>query len=114
MSKSVSEGLVYNTLGEPNTLLAAVLATGVGTALPSSVISRHIFQAFLSNTTTPTGTVDVEGSLDNIHWVVLDTMALTGADDTDFFVTDADWAYIRGNVTAIAGTDAALTLLVRN
>jgi len=94
-----------------NVLLNAVTTTATGSALHLKGKSR-VFQATLSNTTTPTATVVVEGSIDSdaTTWVTLGTITLSGALDSDGFGSEAPWPYVRGRVTAISGTSAAVTL----
>lgn len=93
------------------TLLSAVTATGAGTSVRAK-FGQKTFQAYLSSTTTPSATIAVEGSNNNIHWVTLGTITLSTSGGTDGFATDAPWSFIRGNVTAISGTSAAATLLM--
>ena len=76
--------------------------------------SGATFQAVLSNTTTPAATVDIEVSNDKINWVGMGTITLSGAADTDGFASSASWKYVRPNVTAISGTNAAVTVTMGN
>lgn len=92
------------------TLLDAAIATGVGAAFLVGE-KASVVQAFLSTTTTPTATVEITGSLNGTHWVVLGTITLSGSADTDGFAVSAPWIWLRGNVTAISGISAAVTLL---
>jgi hypothetical protein len=93
------------------TLLDAVTATGAGSSV-SYGPGPSTFQATLSNTTTPAATVDVEVSNNGTQWVTLGAITLSGALATDGFAADAPWKYVRGNVTAISGASATVTLLM--
>ena len=68
----------------------------------------------LGNVSAATGAagVTVEVSNDNVNWVSGGTMALTlGTTITsDSLPSVAPWRYVRGNVTSISGTNAAVTL----
>lgn len=102
-------------------LLDAVIATGAGSSsqLPSSVsagqTSKMTFQA-VGAVSASTGSVSVavQVSNDNTNWLTLGTITLTlsTSDSTDGFAADAAWAFVRGNVTSISGTDAEVTLLM--
>lgn len=68
------------------------------------------YQATLSNTTTPTATVLIEVSNDNKQWILMGTITLSGAEDTDGFAATASWKHSRARVSAISGTDATVTV----
>lgn len=98
-------------------LLSAVLVTGVGAAFtgvgPGPFGSS--FQASVVGTGAVTATVDIEVSNDGTYWKALGTITLSGTtNNTDFLVLDkiAPYAQIRGNVTAVSGTGAAVTLTI--
>ncbi len=95
-----------------STLLSAVIATGAGASVEPHA-SKRVFQA-KGDTSAGAGaaTITVEGSNDNTSWVTLGTIALTlGTTETnDGFASDAPWKYVRGNVTAISGTNAKVSL----
>jgi len=63
-------------------------------------------------------TINIEVSNDGVAWVVAGTLSLTLATtittttNTDGFTLDAGWPLIRANVTAISGTDAAVTVTI--
>lgn len=105
------------------TLLSAVLVTGAGSPV-SFPSGRATFQAFVTGTTTGVdlaALVDIEVSNDSQHWEVLTTLALsaigwnsTADDDHDSYECDKPWAFVRGNVTSISGTDAAVSLNFSN
>lgn len=98
-----------------NKLLNAVIATGAGAGL--SVVGGpnvRTYQAILTGTGTISATVKIQGSADNTNWVDIgsaialsDATVLTGA----VTATDA-FAYVRANVTALAGTAATVNAYV--
>ena len=94
------------------TLVGAAIATGAGV----TVTPRSVYKTFQANGTTSAGagaaTIKVQGSLDNSTWIDLGTITLTLATTVsgDGFVNVAPWLYVRGNVTAISGTDATVNL----
>jgi hypothetical protein len=93
------------------TLLDGVIANGSGEAYhPTRNVQS--FQGSLSNTTTPSATVTVEVSNDGALWTTLGTLSLSGAQDTDGLTSNAAWVSVRGTVSGITGTDAAVTLNV--
>ncbi len=96
-----------------DTLLNAVTATGAGKiAYPD--MRKRSYQAKLANTTTPTATVKIYGaniSGDTVG-VLLGTITLSGALDSDGFTTDAPWTHTWANCTAISGTSAAATCVM--
>lgn len=96
------------------TLLNAVTVTGAGTGNQfSRSISNRTAQATVSGTGAVTATVNIEVSNDGAGWIVAGTITLSGTTTaTDGFVIQAPWLYSRGNVTAISGTGAAVTVVV--
>ncbi len=97
-----------------NTLLNAVTTTGTGPIryLASSPgDANRTYQATVSGTGTVSATVVVQASDDNVGWVTIGTITLSGTTTaTDGFASTAPWIEVRGNVTAISGTGAAVTL----
>ena len=98
-------------------LLKSVIATGAGATLPNpsfgSAVAAKTFQANgRVSTSTGAATVVVQVSNNNSDWITLGTITLTlGTSSTsDGFASLAPWAYVRGNVTAISGTNATVTL----
>ncbi len=92
------------------TLLSAATGTGAGSSsvIPIYTGGNGVVQVVLSNTTTPTATVDVEVSLDGTNWVVFHTFSLTTAGESQGVQVNEPWVYIRANVTAISGTSASV------
>ena len=102
--------------GAPETvfLLTDVLVTGAGAGKRRPRASST-FQAVGSvSASTGAATIVVEVSNDGVNWLTLGTIPLTlGTSATaDGFASDAPWVFVRGNVTAISGTDAAVSLLM--
>ena len=95
-------------------LLNAATATGAGTSFP--VISKQQSLQLTGQTTNSTGTatVFVQACNDNTNWLSVGTitLALTTSTATDGFTSAVPWAYWRGNVNALSGTGAAVTLLM--
>lgn len=112
--KTPSEGLRYFVINRDLNLLDAVTATGFSTSVESLNTGKHVFQAFHGVSTTPTATILIEGSLDNSNWATIATITLSGSADTDGVAIDEDWKYLRANLTAIAGTSAEVTVLMRS
>ena len=93
-------------------LLSAV--TTVSTGATTAVNKAKQTFALVGSTSSGAGaaTVNVEASNDGINWVVLAIIGLTLSTTAavDGFAADAAWLYVRGRVTAISGTGAAVTL----
>lgn len=66
-----------------------------------TVVTYSTFQAVLNSGTSVT--VSIEGSNDNLKWVQVGTITLSGAGSTDGFVKAAPWPYLLANITAITG-----------
>jgi len=93
-------------------LLNAVTTTGAGAAV---IVNQHnrTFQA-TGDTTSGAGaaTIAIEVSNNATNWLLHDTIALTLSTTpvSAGIEMDAPWTYVRGNVTAISGTGAAVSL----
>lgn len=79
---------------------------------PASICS---FQAILSNTTTPSATVEIHGTNTNTvtpgTGTLLGTITLTGASDHQSFTKNmAAYSYKCAKVTAIAGASASVAV----
>lgn len=93
-------------------LLSEATATGVGSVFQLGE-TKATFQA--SGTTSSgsgAATVKVQVSNNRHDWIDLGTITLTlsTTSSSDGFASDASWAYVRGNVTAISGTGASVNL----
>lgn len=96
-------------------LLAGAVSTGVGpgyaTAQIGPISANQTYQATVVGTGSVTATVNIEVSDDNVGWLVLSTLALSGTTSaSDGFTSIAPWQFARANVTAISGTGAAVTV----
>lgn len=103
---------VSTSLGKVSVLLNAVIATGPGTAI-TPVSPDRGFQAVLTcSSGNCSATVLVEASNDGTNWFTLGTITFASAasPQNDAFGSVIPWMQIRGNVSAIAGTNAAVTL----
>lgn len=97
------------------TLLNQVTGTGAGVQF-SPRGRQASFKAY-GKTTAGAGaaTVKVQFSLDGSNWVDGATISLTLTNTgnvSDGLTTNTAWKYVRGNVTAISGTGAAVSLLM--
>lgn len=95
------------------TLLSAVTSSGPGASVAGT--GKRTFQAVLDANTgaSMSATVDIEVSNDGTNFITLGKITLSGTGgttETDGFTSDAPWAYVRGNVTAISGTGANVSL----
>lgn len=107
--------VTFVALGPPNAIviLNAASATGAGTALDLSD-PFNLFSMVLSGTAT-SAQVDLEGSLDNSHWVKLtvDTAASVAANR---LVASSlkPVRYVRANVISVTGGNVTATLMASN
>jgi hypothetical protein len=86
--------------------------TGAGDAfqVPDGRPDRT-FQAIVAGTGSVSATVVVEVSSNNVDWMTLGTITLSGTTRAaDGFASRAPWPMVRGNVTALSGTDARVAL----
>lgn len=96
-------------------LLSAAIATGVGADVFSPINGNRTFQADgTTSSGTGSATIKVQASNDNSNWIDLGTitLSLSTTSATDGFTSDAPWAFVRGNVTAISGTGASVNLVM--
>lgn len=93
-------------------LLSGVLVTGAGSTY-GGPRGANTYQATVAGAGAVTATVVVEVSNDGSNWLTLGTITLSGTTSaSDGFAVGAGalWEFSRGNVTAISGTGAAVTL----
>lgn len=89
---------------------AATVQTGAGVRVYQPM---RTFQASVSGTGAVSATVNIEVSNDNANFLFLDTIWLSGTgSDSDGFVSDAPWAYVRADLTAISGTGAEVDVIM--
>ena len=113
----ISVSVFSQTMGVVKTALIFddVSVTGTSTSI-TPLFTNRLFQA-VGTVTTGTGacTMEVQGSLDNTVWHVLDTLSLsltTTATGDYYDMDDTPWKYIRGNISAISGTNATVSLIM--
>jgi hypothetical protein len=99
-------------------LLDAVIATGAGALHTPAFHEKRTFQA-TGQTTAGAGAATILVQVSSVgtptadgDWVTLGTITLTLSTtrSTDGITSDAPWRHVRGNVSAISGTNAAVTL----
>ena len=93
-------------------LLNAATATGAGAAKQfNHSVPYKACQATVTGTGAVTATVKIEVSNDNAGWITAGTITLSGTTTaTDGFAIQSPWLYVRANVTALTGTNAAVTV----
>lgn len=114
-------GTCSGTVGQSNATYTGVLVTGAAPALefgPLVVMVRQpnketagTVQYVLQDTSgNCSATILTQVSNDGINWITFatTTFASAASPQTDGFVLDAPWLWIRANVTAIAGTNASV------
>jgi hypothetical protein len=111
-ANTVERQVIAQGGGLVTTLLSAGTATGAGTAATPRGTKRTFQAVGTTSSGTGAATVQVQVSNDNTNWLTLGTMSLSLSTTatTDGFASDAVWPFVRGNVTAISGTGAAVTL----
>lgn len=103
--------------GTITVLLQSASAVGVGSSVnfvkmsPDIPIANHAFQAILNGASADSATVTLEASNDNSHWLPLVTFNITSAVPTIGSQVVATYAYMRGNLTAISGAGASVSLI---
>lgn len=98
---------------QSTTLLNGVTGTGAGSAATLTTVNRVYHASGFTGTGAGSATVKVQGSMDGgTTWVDLGTITLTLATtaSADGFASLAPWKQVRGNVTAISGTGATVSL----
>jgi len=99
-------------------LLDAVIATGAGPRHTPKGATNRTFQA-TGTTSAGAGAATIKVQVSNVEtptvdgdWIDLATLSLTlGVTQTTSGTnSDQAWRHVRGNVTAISGTDATVTL----
>lgn len=96
------------------TLLSSKTATGAGDSTDGRAESKT-YQAY-GTTTAGAGsaTIVVQGSMTGDSWDTIGTISLTLATtvSSDSFASSDRYAKVRGNVTAISGTGASVSLFM--
>lgn len=99
----------------PKVLLDGATAAATSEVAESfSLPGVKTIQASVDGTGAVTATVLVDVSNDNEHWILaVATITLSGTTtDSDGFVLDAPWAYVRVRLTAITGTGAEASVVI--
>lgn len=96
------------------TILNAVTATGAGSAANGVRGNKTYHASGTTSSGTGAATIQVQGSHTGVSWDTIGTISLTlGTTATsDGFASEDRYAMVRGNVTALSGTGAAVTLSV--
>lgn len=96
-------------------LMTDKTATGAGSTYGPATSGEKTFQATVTGSGSVSATVliQVSNDPDNLGWVTLGTITLSGTTtDTDGFASQAGWSYYRANVSAISGTSASVDVTV--
>jgi hypothetical protein len=91
---------------DPVTNLNAVVATGAGAAIDARRSTGSTWQIVATGVTTG-GTVKVQGSVDNLSWYDINTVAVSATGNQKSLV-DEPHPYLRANVSA--RTDGTYTV----
>jgi hypothetical protein len=100
------------------TIMNAKQTTGAGTGYPLNNIytkENKTFQISVAGSGAVTATVAIEVSNDNVTYIsdAYSTVSLSGTTSAaQGLVMEANWQYVRANVTAISGTSAAVTVIL--
>lgn len=109
-------GTVQVLPAKPQTRVLLSAATTVAAGASAGGISGY--KTYQADGTTSAGagaaTILVQGSNNGTNWDTIGTITLTLATTTssDSFTSSDRYALIRGNVSAISGTDASVNLVV--
>ena len=97
-------------------LLYQALITGSDEIHTPLAMERTFQLTGFTSASVGSATVNIEVSNDGENFLVLHTMTITLSTtvNSDSFYTREPWKYVQGNVTAISGTDAQVTLTMGN
>lgn len=103
-----------NSNVETFTLLSAKTSTGVGDSTTGRAGEKTYHASGATTAGTGAATIKVEGSMNGTAWDTLGTITLTLGTTavSDGFGSFDRYALVRGNLTAISGTGAAVTLVM--
>jgi hypothetical protein len=89
-------------------------ATNTGTAVQlQDRRPKRTFQASIVGSGSVSATVPILVSNDGSNFLTLGTISLSGTTSaTDGFASDAPWAFVRADVTAISGTSATVNVVM--
>lgn len=93
----------------PSTMLAAVPSPQASSPVTAQVSNQnYTYQASVAGSGSVSATVLIQGSNEppgNGNWVTLGTITLSGTNSaSDGFQSQANWVYIRANLTAISAS----------
>lgn len=99
---------------ETVTLLSAKTGTGTGDSTTGRAGSKTYHASGTTSAGSGAATVKVEGSMNGTSWDLIGTIGLTlGTTATsDGFSSNDRYAVVRGNLSAISGTNAVVTLVM--
>lgn len=100
---------------QPIVLLQAVTTASTGNSVDMLNYPQEYrsFVAKVAGTGSVSATVLIEASSNGTDFFTLATFTLSGTTSAaDACVTDDSWRYLRGRVSAVSGTGAAVTLTV--
>ena len=93
-------------------LLNAQRSIATGAAITHDETKRS-YQATVVGEGAVSATVVIEGGNDGIGYITLGTITLSGTTlATDGFLGDSSWTQLRAKLTAISGTNAAVTATI--
>ena len=96
------------------TITNSMTATGNSTDIVNCPIRATACQATVVGSGSVSATVNLQASLDSSYWKTIKTFTLSGTtSDTDIALLDATFQFYRVNVSAISGTSATVTVLLK-
>lgn len=100
------------SIAESVTLLSGVIATGAGSSVRAASSSKTFQASGATSAGAGAATILVQGSNDETNWDTLGTISLTLAttSSSDGFTSCDRYKFHRGNVSAISGTGAAVSM----
>ena len=108
MAKLTSFNTVYTL--QKDVTQAAVATDYFEDTLPDTRYDIKVIQGVIVGSGAISGTIEVLGSLDGIHWVGIEFIELNGTDNaTNAVVINEPWAYIKSSVLS---TNATITVLL--
>ena len=92
-------------------LLNAATTVSSGASFPGGS-GNSTYQATVRGTGAVSATVLIEASNDGENYLTLATITLSGTNSSsDGFSSNSAWASVRANLTAISGTNTAVTVI---
>jgi len=94
-------------------LLQGVTSVSVGTAYGCEQITTASIQASITGTGVLSSTVLIQISNDNIGWVTMATLGLSDTTPSEAFINNLPFSYIRASVSSISGTNATVSVTMK-